>query len=146
MYGTAWGSGNANAGNITATAQTDSTVTAQIRAGDNQTLMAIYTIPNGYTGYMTQFGASINKSGATAGAMADISLYKADAENSPNARLVQHTAGIAVDGASLVDHRFHPNKVVAEKTDLILSVDGVTDNNTDISGWFDIILHKEDDN
>ncbi len=48
------GSGAVNIGTITATAQTDGTVTAQMNPGINQTRMGIYAIPGDKVGYMTK--------------------------------------------------------------------------------------------
>lgn len=55
-----------NAGIITATADTDGTVTAQIDVGMNQTLMAIYQIPAGKTGYLLDFYATISEASPAA--------------------------------------------------------------------------------
>lgn len=64
------GSGGEAAGTITATAQTDATVTAEIPAGEyNQTQMAIYRVPDGKTLYLTKLSFGIKKvaSGAATG-------------------------------------------------------------------------------
>jgi len=61
-YVTQAGSGEVNAGNITIS--TGGTTRAQISADQGQTLMAVYTVPDNLTGYVT--GWSIG-SGATSG-------------------------------------------------------------------------------
>ena len=139
MYGATWGTGLENAGVITATAQTDATVTAAINTGDNQTLMAIYTVPRNHTAYIAQVGASINKSGGVGG-LADMVLYKASVDD--DARLVQHVFDAAIDGNSISQIVYRPYKKITEKNDIILTVEDVSVNNTDISGWFDLILEE----
>lgn len=54
------------AGNIDATAQTDGTVTWLILNGNNQTLMAIYTVPINKTGYIVNWWSSLSKDVAAA--------------------------------------------------------------------------------
>jgi len=61
MYVTEAGSGEVNAGNITATV--GGTTRSQITADRGQTLQAVYTVPAGYTAYVSQWEIA---SGATA--------------------------------------------------------------------------------
>lgn len=130
-----------NVGNITATAQTDATVTAQITAGKGQTLMAVYTVPAGKTAFMRSMNASINKQGATVGAMADVELWVTPFATigASGSRLADYF-GIAVDGSSYVPRIYSPPKCFEEQTDIWVRVESVTDSNTDISAGFDLIL------
>ena len=67
MQVTAAGDTNINAGTITATAATDSTVTAEIAIGQGQTQMAIYGIPSTKDFYATTFIAGVNDATANRG-------------------------------------------------------------------------------
>jgi len=62
----ACGTSGPNVGTITATAATDTTVTAVILPTDGQTEMAIYGVPSGYTFYLKRWGCGIDKASSTA--------------------------------------------------------------------------------
>lgn len=63
MYVLTAGSAGKNVANITATADVDGTVTAQITANNCQTAMAIFQVPADTTGYIKQTYASLHKAG-----------------------------------------------------------------------------------
>jgi len=66
MKGVTFGADETNAGNITATAQTDTTITAAIKAGEGQTLMLIYGIASGQKLCITAGSATALKGVSTA--------------------------------------------------------------------------------
>jgi hypothetical protein len=72
------GSEGGNIGTITATADTDGTVTAQIAPDNNSTLMAIYQVPAGKTGYFIDWEGGMGRAGAGAATFADIFLMVKD--------------------------------------------------------------------
>jgi len=137
------GSNTTNVGNITATADTDTTVTAQISADQGQTLMAFYHVPIGKTGYITNIYATMNRSGAVSGAMADISLRSRLWGNGNDGDIIEGYFNVAVEGGTF-QKNYIPYKRISQGTDVWIRCEGVTDNNTDISAGFDIIIRDND--
>ena len=77
-----WGSGGVNAGIIKATAATDSTVTAAILAGSNQTQMVIYGVPSTQKLRVSQFCVEILKTaGGSVKASGEVLVMPAPATN-----------------------------------------------------------------
>ena len=101
------GATNVNVGVITATAATDSTVTAQINAGEGQTQMAVYGIPSGVTAYMTRYYASAIK-GALSISVSISLLANPEPDSELTNFLVKHTQGLATDGSNYIRHEFDP--------------------------------------
>lgn len=133
------GSGGKNAGTITATAATDSTISAEIAIGMGQTLMAIYHVPMGFTGYMTKYYAAMYRSSKISDAMAKIRLKSRLWGSTDDGEVVEHSIGISIYGGE-VGHEFNPPKRISQGTDIWMSCEEVTDDNTTISAGFDIIL------
>lgn len=139
---TAAGSTGSNVGTITATAQVDGTVTAQINPTNNQTLMAIYQIPAGKIGYMKSYFANMNRTGVSANV--DLCLC-----SKPFGEVyqVKHNRGLMAAGSSSFQHIFDPsygsdrgsNDPFGEKA--IIKINAVSSvSGTDVSAGFDLKL------
>ena len=138
------GANQTNDGDITATAQIDATVTAQISAGNGQTLMAIYTVPRGKVAYMVGMYISANRPGSASQAMIGVELLARPNANIPyTPRQVKHSVGITIIGTSPYQHEFRPYKTFGEMTDIVIRVTSTTDDNMDVSAGFDIILRDK---
>lgn len=102
------GATNINVGNITATAVTDGSVTAQINIGEGQTQMAIYGVPSVQTAYLAKYYFSFNKAGG-ATSFIDLSLM---VNINPDVELTRfitkHTQGAQSNGSSNTGHEFEP--------------------------------------
>lgn len=100
-------------GTVQAVNAGDTVIYAQINNGNNQTLMALYTIPAGKTGYLLQGGASI---------VGLIRAYSIDGHfyMRPFGGVFQlkHTFGAASDGTSTFQHTYPIPLPIAEKTDV----------------------------
>ena len=133
------GATSINVGIITATARTDNTITAQIRAGQGQTQMAIYGIPSGQVAFMSQFYLNANKAGG-ATALIDSSLLM---NPEPDAELlnfqVKHTTGLMTAGTSAYSHTYDPPKTFTGPAIIKVQILSGT-NSVDVSAGFDLIL------
>jgi len=122
-----------NVGTITARVTSGTgTIVAQIDIGYSQTLMSIYTVPAGCTGYLLALDASVNK-----GEQVQINVYKREL-NEPF-KILHLT--------ELFESTYHfdfsiPLKL-PEKTDIDVRAAEVGTNNTRITNTFDMLLVKE---
>ena len=121
-----------NVGDITARVTSGTgTVVAQIDAGYAQTLMAVYTIPAGYTGYLTTLDATIDGTKTC-----QMLMYH---------RLTGKPFRIAHVAESDGHYRYDftaPLKL-PEKTDIDIRVNEVSGNDARVTANFDIVLLKD---
>ncbi len=112
---------------------------AIISAGNNATLMAIFTVPNGVTAYMPCFYASVQLGGGAPTAL-DMKLWERDNDNG-YAKKLKHVLGLNadVDANNMNQHAFGPYKKFTQKTDIFVT--GTTVGAAvDVSAGFDLIL------
>lgn len=109
-----------------------------VQPGNNQTLMAVYTIPAGYTGYMRDWYAS------TAGANKD-SNYVIELRAREQGKVFQlkHVASIQDGGTSYIKHDYTEPEKFGEMVDIEMRVKMlVNTTKASISAGFDIVLVK----
>lgn len=133
------GSGNTNAGIITATAQTDSTVTAAIAAnGYNTSRKAIRYIPTGHKGYLYSFDAGMQQT--TAGSSALVYLLT---KESGGVWLARHIHSLNNSGNNFENQDFKAPIVLNAGTWVKIQCSSVSQNNTLIQGGFELILVQD---
>jgi len=108
---------------------------AIISAGNNQTLMAIYTVPAATTAYMTCYYAHHNPATGQDPTSNPISLWATDNANG-YARQIKHVVGLP-NGAGF-QHFFMPYQPFTEKTDIYLTATPVG-KAADVSAGFDLV-------
>lgn len=134
------GSGGVNAGVITATAQTDATVTCHMDASEGQSSSAIYLVPTGYKAYIQRIRARMNNS--TANSSATIGVFTKPFEKSLQ---LKTKIGINNSGSSFVELDYTDSApfIIPAKCFIRMIVTGVTNNNTEIQGEYDLILIQD---
>jgi len=116
---------------------TTTDIRACMGSGNNQTLMAIYTVPKGRTGYLDNWYAS------TAGATRT-SSYVVDLRIRPSGGIFQlkHRSALEDAGTSHIQHDYNVPEVIQAMSDVEMRVRATTNNITDasVSAGFDITL------
>ena len=127
---------NINTGSITATADTDNTVTARIRAGQGQTQSTIYGVPSTCKLYMGRLYGNVNKAAGAAQLM-DMTLLVAEHPDlNATAFTGKHTFGLQTVGTSALTINYYVPKVFEGPAIIkIQSVSGTI--NMDVSAGFD---------
>jgi len=109
-------------------------IRAIIHEDNNQTEMAVFTIPAGKTGYMRDWYAS------TAGAKRDSShTIRLLARPFGQVFQLKHTSNIDVNGTSYIQHRYEEPEVFTEKTDIEIRMN-TDQNEAGVAAGFDIVL------
>lgn len=121
-----------NVGNVTVKAST--TVVAQITAAKGQTLMAIYTVPAGYSAYILK-GAATCQDGADATGDMFVRYF------GESAFRVGHSFEVCGDGGEYM-YDFGIPLRIPEKSDIDIRA-SVRSNNARLTAAFDILLERE---
>lgn len=128
-----------NLGTITATAATDSTVTAQMEPNAGQTQMAIYGVPSVQRAYLPFAYGSINRAQSVA---VNFTFWRStDVSNRPNTFTIANTIGAASDGDSSPIFERAPFPVFQGPAILKISAN-TSAVNGDCSAGFDLILER----
>ena len=123
-----------------ATGMAAATSSAIIQAGNNQTLMAIYTVPAGKTAYMTQYYADNVPTASKIPDSVEFKLWMADRDSGYEFQL-KHERAIPRLGDGFIQ-TFNPYMKISQKTDIKIGaevVGGVGDDGHPHAG-FDLIL------
>lgn len=115
---------------------TSGDIRAIINNGNNQTLMAIYTVPNGQTGYV------ISWFGAIASRIVGVSEVQLMFREFGSVFQLKHVSSLLSTSTSHIKHPFTPLLVIPAKTDVILRADSSANNNA-VAGGFEIVLEAD---
>jgi len=127
-----------NVGVISATADVDGTLTAQINVEVGRTQMAIYGVPSIQTAFMKSYYATVIKNAAAVRLMIELCVNP-----EPDAELLgfvtEHSFGLDSNGSSDVQHIFDPPFPFPGPTLMKVQADSSAVN-SDVSAGFDMIL------
>lgn len=127
------GSSGANEGTLTIRIAGAGATKAVISPLNGQTLMAVWTVPAGYSAYMLNYYVSINTATPATAAAIDVKLLTRSNLGVINLEHQQSTL------AGALQHMFGAPFKIAEKTDIYLDV-STSANNSDVCGGFDLVV------
>jgi len=111
---------------------------AIISPGNNQTKMAVYTVPLGKTAYMVGYYANLNPAAAVGPTSCTIKMAVRDNANSYEAQC-KSVLGLDPDATSHFFHEFKPYLKIDAQSDIFVTA-APTGKAADISAGFDLIL------
>jgi hypothetical protein len=134
---TAGGSGGAE-GVIDCQIQIGGTIAATINNGNNQTLMAIFTVPNGKTGFFLKGYVGVTKTGNPAQTNTAKFTWRAK----PNGGVfnVKGVIEVISSGNSFWQYKYEGPPGIPPMTDIVIKVEEVSHDDTGVVGGFDILL------
>lgn len=134
-------SSTAPSGDVLITNAGSSVAYGAIASGSNQTQMAIYTVPAGYTAYMTNYYGSVNKEASKD----PEGVFKLWVRDNANVYVpqIKHTLGVDADGTTSFTHGFEPYFKVTEKSDIWINFSNIAATTGDVSAGFDLILVED---
>ncbi len=127
-----------NVGVITATADVDGTVTAQINAGIGRTQMAVYGVPSIQTAFVKSYYATVIKNAAAVRLMIELCVNP-ESNVELLGFITEHSFGLDSGGSSDIQHFFDPPNPFPGPTLIKVQADS-SSANSDVSAGFDIIL------
>jgi hypothetical protein len=132
------GSAGSAIGNIDCQIQSGGTLAARIITDNNQTLMAIFTVPNGMTGYFLQGYVGVTKTGNPSAINTARFTWRAKPSGG-----VFNTKGIIEvisSGNSFWQYTYQGAPGIPPLTDVIIRCENVSHSATGVVGGFDILL------
>lgn len=111
-------------------------VKAEIRADDQQTYMALYTVPAGKTAYFMQHSSDITKGNSSS----QVALLDIRIREFGSVFRSQQLNGLTTDGSSTFNFVFTLPEMIPEKSDIRMQVKSVTANGIGVSATFILML------
>lgn len=110
---------------------------AIITAGNNQTLMSIYTVPRGKTAYLTSYYCTVVDATNKTPISTRFAVWIADRDNNYEFQL-KNAIGIPKAG-NMIKQYFHPYIEITQKCDIKITANPVGED-ADVASGFDLIL------
>lgn len=142
MVGQSAGASGGNLGSVVAFASGTANNQAQISfnatdsEGHGQTLMAVYTIPSGVTGYMCSFYGSLDKSVGVGTVAGELHIHTIGSATN-RCKNTKSIIGINNQGTGYATRKFCVPLKISSRTDVL--IEAVSSATGDVSAGFDII-------